>query len=213
MTQRTRIKFCGITRVDDALAAVAMGVDAIGLIFAEGSTRRLDIDAGAAIAAALPPMVTRVALFRDAPVDVVRAVLAQVRVELLQFHGDESPAYCAQFDCAFVRAVPMGALADAAQLDTFLQHHRAADGFVFDSHGGARSGGSGAVFDWSRVPRLAPKPVILAGGLQPHNVCDAIVQVRPWAVDVCSGIESAPGIKDHAKMGAFVAEVRRAGTH
>jgi phosphoribosylanthranilate isomerase len=209
---RTRIKFCGITSVADAAAAADLGADAIGLILVPQSPRALPIARAAQIAQALPPFVTRVALFRDATAADVRAALTDIAIDVLQFHGDESPVYCAQFERSWIKAVPMGALTDAAALEAFLQDFRGASGFVFDSHGGGQSGGSGHTFDWGRIPVRCPRPVILAGGLMPGNVAAAVRSVRPWAVDVSSGIESAPGIKDHAKMRIFIDEVYRAGT-
>lgn len=209
---RVRIKFCGVTKVADALAAAECGADAIGLIFVPTSPRCLDVARATQITAALPALVTRVALFRDAESAEVRDVLNRVAIDVLQFHGNESPAYCAQFGRPWLKAVAMGAITEADALARYLDQHRAASGFVFDSHGGARSGGSGHAFDWSRLPRDRVKPLILAGGLHPQNVREAIIAVRPWAVDVSSGIESAPGIKDHAKMRAFADEVSRART-
>ncbi len=212
MNQRVRIKFCGIARSEDALAAAQCGADAIGLIFAEGSPRQLDVAMAAAIAAAVPVFVSRVALFRDASADRVREVIRAVPVELLQFHGEESPDYCVQFNRPWLKAVPMGRLADPDAVTGYLREYAAAAGFVFDSHGGGSLGGSGRSFDWSRLPAPACARTILAGGLDPDNVRAAIEQVRPWAVDVSSGIESAPGIKDHAKMRVFANEVHRART-
>lgn len=209
---RTRIKFCGITSIGDAAMAIEAGADAIGLILVPGSPRALTIQQAAEIAVSVPPFVTRVALFRDAPASEVRAALALVAIDVLQFHGDESAEYCAQFGRSWIKAVPMGALADSAAVNLFLDRFSAASGFVFDSHGGQRSGGSGQGFDWSRVPAHCPRPVILAGGLKPENVAEAVRRVRPWAVDVSSGIESAPGSKDRAKMRVFISEVHRAGT-
>lgn len=207
---RTRIKFCGLTTPEDALAAAALGIDAIGLIFVASSRRCLDPEPARAIAAGLPPLVSRVGLFQDPDVASVRTVLAAVDLDLLQFHGGESAAFCAQFGKRWLKAVPMGALADPHDLEQFLAEHAAAAGFVFDSHGGAGHGGSGQSFDWRRLPAASQRPLILAGGLNADNVAQAIRQLRPFAVDVSSGIESAPGVKDHAKMRLFVEEVRRA---
>lgn len=212
-TQRTRIKFCGITSVEDAAVAAALGVDALGLILVPGSPRALDLGRAAAIADSLPPFVSRVALFRNAPAPDVFAALTAVQWDMLQFHGDESPEYCAQFGRPWLKAVPMAEFANGATLEAYLLAFQMASGFVFDSHGGQRSGGSGEPFDWSRIPPHRPRPLILAGGLRPDNVAEAVRQVRPWAVDVSSGIESAPGIKDHAKMRVFIDEVQRAGTY
>lgn len=210
---RTRIKFCGLTRVEDVQAAVAVGVDALGFIFAAGSPRCLDVERLDALVAALPIFVTPVVLFRDNAPDDVAAVLARSSRLIAQFHGDEPPAFCAGFARPWLKAVPMGALSDAALTDYLASFARAGcAGFVFDSHGGAITGGSGRGFDWSRLPQAVPAPVILAGGLGPDTVADAVRRVRPHAVDVSSGIESAPGIKDHAKMRRFADEVFRART-
>jgi phosphoribosylanthranilate isomerase len=210
---RTRIKFCGMTRAADVAAAVDAGADALGFIFADGSPRCIDLARLDALLAVLPPLVTPVALFRDNPSAEVAAVLARSPRLIAQFHGDEPPTFCAGFSRAWLKAVPMGAIDDGA-LPAFLSAQAAAGciGFVFDSHGGARAGGSGSSFDWSRLPKRVPAPLILAGGLTPDNVAAAIRVVRPFAVDVSSGIESAPGHKDHAKMQRFADEVRRAGT-
>ncbi len=212
MNQRVRMKFCGITRSEDGRAAAACGADAIGLIFAEGSPRQLDTAMAAAIASVVPVFVNRVALFRDTSTERVREIIHSVPIELLQFHGEESADYCAQFNRPWLKAVPMGRLADVDAVTEYLRVYAAAAGFVFDSHGGSSSGGSGRSFDWSRLPTPASACTILAGGLDPANVRAAIEQVRPWAVDVSSGIESAPGIKDHAKMRVFANEVHRART-
>ena len=210
---RTRVKFCGFTRVDDVRAAAALGVDAIGLIFAAGSPRRIDIALLDQLLAATPLFITPVALFRDNDGDEVERVLCRSSRLVAQFHGQERPAFCAGFNRSWLKAVPMHGI-DALALPGFLQSFVASgcSGFVFDSHGGAGSGGSGRTFDWSRVPRDAGAPVVLAGGLNPENVCAAVRQLRPYAVDVASGIESAPGVKDHAKMQRFIEEVSRART-
>lgn len=209
----TRIKFCGITRVEDVRAAAAVGADALGFVFASGSPRQLDPAQLDALLDALPVAVVPVALFRDAAADQVAAILARSPRLLAQFHGDELPEFCAAFGRPWWKAVPMGALADSglmAYLGAYA--HAGCHGFVFDSHGGDRSGGSGFGFDWSRIPAAVPAPVILAGGLTPETVADAVRRVRPHTVDVSSGIESAPGIKDHAKMRRFADEVFRART-
>ncbi len=213
MSGRTRIKFCGITRDDDVQMAAVVGADAIGLIFAAGSPRCIDRGQLDALLAQLPPFMTPVALFRDNDADEVATVLARSPRLIAQFHGDESPQFCAGFERHWIKAVPMGALADDA-LPAFLQQYVDAgcSGFVFDSHGAGASGGSGRAFDWSRVPSGLPAPLILAGGLTADSVGAAVRTLRPYAVDVSSGIESAPGIKDHAKMQRFADEVFRART-
>ncbi|HET7844570.1 MAG TPA: phosphoribosylanthranilate isomerase [Xanthomonadales bacterium] len=203
---RTRIKLCGMTRREDVLEAVACGADAIGLIFAPRSVRRLDVARAREIADGLPAFVARVALFADQPVDEVSRIVREVPCELLQFHGDEDDAYCRQFGMPFLKALPMASIVDAAHEMARWPH---ATGFVLDAHARGGSGGSGATFDWSRVP-AGDRRVVLAGGLTPGNVREAVARVRPYAVDVASGIEASPGTKDHAKMRAFVAEVRRA---
>lgn len=205
-----RIKFCGLTREADVREAAAIGAGLLGFIFAHASPRRLTLAQFDRLIDAVPLWVTPVALFRDNMADEVASVLARSPRLCAQFHGDETPGFCAQFKRAWLKAVPMGALPDA-DLAGFLTAfaNEGCSGFVFDSHGGTAGGGSGRGFDWSRIPREVPGPAILAGGLSPDNVADAIKRVRPVAVDVSSGIETAPGIKDHAKMRRFADEVFR----
>lgn len=207
-TMRTRIKFCGITRVDDAVAAAELGVDAIGLIFAPASVRRLDVLQAREIADATSVLVTRVALFMNQSADQVARVLDVVKVELLQFHGREDDVFCTQFGKPYLKAVPMLDVDDVAQ---FAAGYPGAAGFVLDAHRTGEAGGTGASFDWSRASGALRRPMVLAGGLHHGNVGAAVVQVRPWAVDTSSGIESSPGIKDRARMAAFIDEVRRVG--
>lgn len=205
--RRVRIKFCGMTSATDALEAVRLGVDAIGLIFVPTSRRRVSPSRAREIALALPPLVARVGLFQDADEAEVRAVLAEVPLDVLQFHGGESAAYCASFGRPYLKAVPM---AEANALALAEADHPQAQGYVLDAHQAGSSGGTGRRFDWSLVPRATARPILLAGGLTPENVHDAIVQVRPYGVDVVSGIEAGPGLKDYARMAAFVSEVERA---
>ena len=206
---RTRIKFCGMTRVEDALTASALGVDAIGLIFAARSKRRVTPEAAATIRASLPPMVDAVALFMDNLADDVRSTIDRVRPSLLQFHGEEDDAFCASFGMPYMKAVAMGGRngEDAATLP--INYPRAA-AFLFDSHARGESGGSGLTFDWARLPAHFPKPFLVAGGLNPDNVFEAIRATGCWGVDVSSGIEMSPGVKNHEHMRRFVSEVRRA---
>lgn len=206
---RTRIKFCGMTRAQDVALASDLGVDAVGFVFAQKSPRRLQVDQAAALRVHAMPFVDVVALMMDSPAELVREVIAQVRPTLLQFHGDEDDAYCRSFDLPFLKAVAMGG-ADAEPMATRFGHHPHASGFLLDSHARGGSGGTGRTFDWSRIPRDIDRPVLLAGGIGPDNVFDAIRAVQPWGVDVSSGIESAPGEKDAAKMQRFVEQVRRA---
>ncbi len=206
---RTRVKICGITGPADAREAGRLGADSIGLVFHEGSPRSIDVESARAVRAALPPFVTVTALFLNAPAARVREVLDAVAVDLLQFHGGEAPGYCVQFGRPYIKAVPMGAGADPERV---LASHVDAAGFLLDSHSVGEPGGSGVVFDWAAIPDLQGRPLILAGGLTPDNVADAVRQVRPWAVDVSSGVESAPGVKDVRRMASFISEVQR-GEH
>ena len=207
--RRTRIKFCGLTRAEDLAEACALGVDAIGFVFAERSKRRVSVQAAAALRLTLQPFVDSVALFMDNDVDTVRDSIATVRPTWLQFHGSEDDAFCAGFDLPYLKAIAMGGNAgiDAASLQR--DYPRAA-GFLFDSNASGQAGGSGHTFDWSRIPVDCPRPYLLAGGLHPDNVFEAIRATGCWGVDVSSGIESAPGVKNHERMRRFVAEVRRA---
>lgn len=195
--------------MEDALCAARHGADAVGLVFHPASRRAVGAEAAAEIARALPPFVTAVALFVDPEPEAVEAVLARVPVGLLQFHGDEPPELCRRFGLPYLKAVPMGAGADPRE---YARRYPDAAGLLLDSHGGGRTGGSGEAFDWGRVPGDLGRPVVLAGGLHPGNVAEAVRRVRPWAVDVSSGVESAPGVKDPARIEAFMQEVRR-GEH
>ncbi|MEN1956706.1 phosphoribosylanthranilate isomerase [Luteimonas changyuni] len=205
---RTRIKFCGLTRAGDVRLASELGVDAIGFVFARGSTRRLHVAEARALREALAPLVDAVAVFRDNPADEVREVVKQVKPSLLQFHGDEDDAFCRRFGLPYLKAVGMGA-GTAVEGPALVAAFPGASAFLFDSHGGGHDGGSGRAFDWSALPRALTRPLLLSGGLSPGNVHDAVAATMPWGVDVSSGIESAPGQKDGDLMRAFVAEVRR----
>ncbi|TDK28449.1 phosphoribosylanthranilate isomerase [Luteimonas aestuarii] len=208
---RTRVKFCGLTRPGDVRLAGELGVDAVGFVFAPASRRRVEIDAAAAMTHALAPLVDSVALFMDNAADEVREVVRQVKPALLQFHGNEDDAFCRSFGVAYIKAVPMGG-GDA--LDPLSLHSRypAASAFLLDGHAPGAAGGEGHLFDWASVPKGMTKPFLLAGGLTPDNVFDAVVATLPWGVDVSSGIEveGDPGVKDGARMRRFVEEVRRA---
>ena len=197
---RTRIKICGITRIEDALAAATAGADAIGLVFAD-SPRRVSIEQARAVCAALPPFITTVGLFVDAPEAQVREILGQVPLDLLQFHGRESPEDCQRFGRPYIKAIRMQVGVD---LRAAAQRFQRAAGLLLDSYHPQMAGGSGESFDWALVPPDLGKPVILAGGLTPENVARAIAVVRPYAVDVSSGVEQDKGIKDAAKIAAFI---------
>ncbi|MGQ0544967.1 MAG: phosphoribosylanthranilate isomerase [Betaproteobacteria bacterium] len=202
---RTRVKVCGITRPADALAAAAAGADAIGLVFYPSSPRYLSTERAVEIRDALPPFVQAVALFVNPDAAQVAQVLGRVRPALLQFHGEEAPEFCAQFGMPFVKAARVRPGVDALE---YLRPFSRAAAWLFDSHV-PEYGGVGESFDWSLVPS-ADKPVILSGGLSQANVASAIRRVRPWGVDVSSGVESAKGLKDAGKIAAFIAEVRNA---
>lgn len=203
---RTRVKFCGLTRVDDVRAAVVLGVDALGFVFTRKSRRFVEPAQARALREELPPFVGAVALFMDDEADWIEQVTRIVQPDLLQFHGEETPEFAARFGRPYLKAVPMASVADAS---AYAQRYADARGFLLDSHASGGVGGTGAAFDWSTIPRLA-RPLLLAGGLDARNVAQAIARVRPHAVDVSSGIESAPGVKDAAKMRAFVEAVRAA---
>ncbi len=198
---RTRVKICGITRAEDAEAAVRHGADAIGLVFHPKSPRAVDAEAGRALAQAVPAFVTVTALFVDPEPERVRAVLDTVPVELLQFHGNESPEFCASFGRRYIKALPMG---DDAEPAAAARRYGSAAGLLLDAFSATAPGGTGTRFDWSRIPADLGLPLILAGGLAPENVADALRAVRPYAVDVSSGVERAKGIKDEDKIAAFM---------
>jgi len=200
----TRIKICGITRPEDALTAANAGVDAIGLVFYPKSPRAITIEQAQAICAVLPPFVSVVALFVDAEHFEVEDVLAAVPVDLLQFHGSETPAQCQSFDRPYIKAIRMK---DDADLVDAATQYAAARGLLVDTFNPDEAGGTGEIFDWDRVPEGLDTPIILAGGLEPSNVGSAIKQLSPYAVDVSSGVEMSKGIKDAEKIRAFVTAV------
>lgn len=202
---RTRIKICGITRVEDARAAVELGADAIGLVFYAPSPRCVEVEDARAIIAAIPPFVTVVGLFVDPAADHVAAVLRACALNLLQFHGDEAPDFCGTFRLPYIKAARVRADADLVQ---YLSPYTAARGWLLDAYHDRLYGGTGASFDWELIPRDLARPVILSGGLTPENVGAAVRRVRPWAVDVSSGVEAAKGIKDAAKIAAFITGVK-----
>ena len=203
---RTRVKICGITRIQDAVCAVQLGVDALGLVFYAKSARAVSLKIARDIVAATGPFVTSVGLFLNADPKYVRRVIDAIPLNLLQFHGSEPPADCRAYDKPYIKAIPMGSNIDA--YDYVLAYADAA-GFLFDSHAPGKSGGSGERFDWNLLPQDLGKPLILAGGLNPQNVGDAIRVIKPYAVDVSSGVEADKGVKDTVKMAAFMREVRR----
>lgn len=203
---RTRIKFCGLTRLADAQEAVRLGVDALGFVLVPESPRYISPEAARQIAQALPPWVSVVALFRNAPADAVQLALRSLRPHLAQFHGEESAAECERHDWPYFKALAMRQPQDLAAC---AQRFAGAQALLLDGHAPGELGGSGQRFDWQAVPALG-KPLILAGGLDARNVGEGIARLHPYAVDVSSGIETAPGIKDSGKMAAFVTAVRNA---
>jgi len=202
----TRIKFCGITRSEDAQQAVELGVDALGFVFYGPSPRNIDVAVAAEIMTTLPAFVTSVALFVNATAEQVEQVIQLTNVDLLQFHGDESPEDCQQFGRPYIKAIRMRPDVDlAAEAERFSRSR----GLLVDSYQQGVPGGTGETFNWDYVPGNLSLPIILAGGLHAGNVSSAIRSARPYAVDVSGGIESSKGIKDTHKMREFVSEVKR----
>ena len=200
-----RVKICGITRIEDALAAAAAGADAIGLVFYAKSPRAVDIEQARAILAALPPFVTTVGLFVDAERSELERILASVPLDLLQFHGDESVQQCEAFGRPYIKALRVKAGDDIAAQ---VARYPSAQGILLDAYVEGVPGGTGEAFDWSLIPQALSKPLILAGGLRPDNVAEAVSRVRPYAVDVSGGVEANKGVKDVEKVGAFIRSAR-----
>ena len=196
----TPVKICGITRVEDAHSAVGCGARALGFVFYAKSPRCIGAAQAAALVRALPPFVTTVGLFVNAEAAAVRAVLDAVPLDLLQFHGEETPDYCTAFARPFLKALRVRAGTDLLQ---YAREFSGARGLLLDAFVEGRHGGTGESFDWDLIPSSLPLPIVLSGGLHAGNVAAAIRRVRPWAVDVSSGVEAAPGIKDPARLAAF----------
>lgn len=187
-----------------------LGADAIGLVFHRPSPRSIGIDAARRIRLAMPPFVSVVALFMDEDEDWIEQVLRQVRPDCLQFHGSESPTACDRWQLPYLKAIPMGSVDDTR---AYAAGYPVAQGFLLDSHAAGRQGGSGDTFDWSRIPSSFGSPLLLAGGLNPGNVAEAIARVNPWGVDVSSGVEAEKGIKDKDLLNRFFSEVKRGDAH
>ena len=203
----TRIKICGITRAEDALAACAAGADALGFVFHPPSPRNVAPEAARAIIAKLPPFVTSVGLFVDrTPADIER-IASIVRLDVLQFHGDESPQLCARFGHPYIKAVRMRPGIDLLE---YARRFADARALLLDAYVSGTHGGTGTRFDWRLVPPGLPLPIVLSGGLTVENVGEAVRALRPWAVDVSSGVESARGVKDPQRIREFISGVRRA---
>lgn len=199
------MKICGLTTVNDAVAACVAGADAIGLVFYQPSCRYVDNAKAALIADAMPPFVQRVGLFVNASEAEVKAVLAQVDLDLLQFHGDETAEYCESFGKAYIKAFSMKPNIDiAARMASFKR----AKGFLLDTYHPDHPGGTGEIFNWNEFPSAINKPLVLAGGLHIGNIQEAIQVCRPYAVDVSGGVESAKGVKSIAKIQAFIEKAK-----
>ena len=204
---RTRIKFCGITRLEDLQFAARLGVDALGFVFHPLSPRVVDVQQACTLSEHCPPFISRVGLFMNQDSRTIRHVLAQVALDILQFHGDEPEALCASFGLPYIKSIAMGAM--GADSHPLCSDHAGALALLFDSNQAGQAGGCGQIFDWNKAPRVS-QPVILAGGLDAGNVQAAIQKVRPYAVDVSSGIEEVRGIKSKSRMKSFVNAVRAA---
>jgi len=217
MSHRTRIKICGLTREQDVQAAVAAGADALGFVFYPKSPRYVTPQQAAGLLAKVPPFITTVGLFVNVEPEQLQQIVAQAPVSLLQFHGDETVEQCAALAQAvnrpFIRAMRIGSATTAADLLEYAQAYRGSShlfaGLLLDTLVEAY-GGSGKVFDWSLIPKELAPQVVLSGGLSVHNATDAVKRVRPFAVDISSGVEQDKGIKDAAKIRAFIAAVRQA---
>ncbi len=203
----TAVKICGITRIDDGISAARAGAAAIGLVFYDKSPRHVELGVARDISRALPPFVSAVGLFVNPEREQVEKAIASVHLDLLQFHGDEPESFCSSFRIPYIKAARVKPGLDLVQ---YAADYASAKGILLDAFVEGVAGGTGRVFDWSLIPRNLPLPVILSGGLDPGNVADAIRSVDPWAVDVSSGVESSKGIKDAARIAAFMQGVRKA---
>ena len=201
---RTRVKICGLTSIEDAALAVDNGADAIGLVFYEPSPRHVSIEKATEIAATIPAFVTKTALFVNPEVEYVQAVLDKVSIDLLQFHGDESPEFCAQFNRAYIKAIRMREEIDLTQL---AKEYQTSSGLLLDAYKPGVPGGTGEKFNWDRVPAKLSKPIILAGGLDAGNIQSAIQATDVWAVDVSGGVEASKGVKSAEKIEQFMKQV------
>ncbi|MDO9477348.1 MAG: phosphoribosylanthranilate isomerase [Pseudohongiella sp.] len=216
MPSRTRVKICGITRPADARLAAQLGADALGLVFYAGSKRAVSIEQAQQIRAVVPAFVSLVGLFVNPTQKQVESVLADVHLDCVQFHGDETPAFCASFGVPYVKALRMApSLSTADDVLTLIDQYATASGILLDAWDPLQAGGTGKQFDWSLAAQCVQQselPIILAGGLEAGNAALAIEQVRPWALDLSSGVESEPGLKDPQRLTAFFDEVNRVRT-
>lgn len=203
---RTRIKICGVTQLSDALLIAEQGADSIGLVFHPKSPRFIGLDAARKIRDAVPPFVTITALFMNETEEWISEVLAAINPDCLQFHGEEPEPDCVRWNQPYIKSISMGSAVDVV---AYAQQYFSAQGFLFDSNAAGRQGGSGDTFDWSKIPLSFDRPLVLAGGLNPANVADAVSQVRPWAVDVSTGVEMSKGVIDLNLINQFFLEVKR----
>ncbi|MDI1361540.1 phosphoribosylanthranilate isomerase [Methylotenera sp.] len=201
---RVRVKICGITRVEDALSAVEQGADAIGLVFYDQSPRNVSIKQAVEIANHIPAFVSVVGLFVNAEPSFINEVISSAKVDLLQFHGDESSEECDSYSLPFIKAIRVKSDTNLVQ---YAKEYSAAKALLLDAYTEGVAGGTGHVFDWNLIPKQLAKPIILAGGLKADNVAQAIQQVMPYALDVSGGVEASKGIKDAAKIAAFMRQV------
>lgn len=201
----TRIKICGITRLEDALAATYAGADAIGFVFYPPSPRSITLEAAEKIIQSLPPFATTVGLFVNASFEEVSKISNKLSLDLLQFHGEESPEHCEQFNQPWIKALRVQATTDITKE---IKRYNKAQGILLDSYVAGVQGGTGATFDWSLIPQQTNKPIILAGGLTIDNVQQAIKIAKPYAVDISGGVENTKGIKDHDKIKNFIKKVK-----
>ncbi len=198
---RTRVKICGITRIEDALEAIEAGADALGFVFYKPSPRYVTPEKAGEIIGQLPPFVSTVALFVNEPAEDICRILDISRCDLIQFHGDESAEFCASFNRPWIKALRVK---DAASLSQQLLEYRQARALLLDSYRPGVPGGTGETFNWELIPEYPPRPIILAGGLTPENISSAVHQLRPYGVDVSGGVEAQKGIKDPVKIHAFI---------
>jgi len=201
---RTRVKICGITQKKDALTAIQYGADAIGLVFYAPSTRCVSISKAKEIVQGLPPFITVVALFVDASSSEIQEVLSNVAIDLIQFHGDETPEFCQQFNRPFIKAVRVKSETNLVQ---YANNFSSAKALLLDAYSEGMPGGTGQTFDWQLIPQNLPLPIILAGGLKSENVQQAIQMVKPFAVDVSGGVEISKGIKSPEKIAHFMQQM------
>jgi len=207
MSLRTRVKICGITNSDDALAAVNYGADALGFVFYDKSPRFLDIEPAISIFNDIPPFINKVALFVNANSNYINTVLEKLSIDVLQFHGDEDEAFCSSFNKPYLKAIRMR---DSTNLNVLAEHYSSASGLLLDAFDTTQYGGTGQAFNWGLIPKQCDLPIILAGGLTIQNVYSAVKSTHLYAVDVSSGVEKNKGVKDHQLIKQFMHEVKRA---